>query len=94
MSIKKRPYVGTKRNSNESDMIMSATPVTTDSHPQYRKVKGAFRTKKAAMNVASHANPDALDDKSISELEELFGGSDSPDLDDDSDSEGDGQDAA
>ena len=69
-SMKARPYVGIK-HPKKTETFKSATKANTDTHPQYHTVKGPFKTNKGASFLANHANPKAMSQLSVSELERL-----------------------
>ena len=65
-----RPYVGIS-HSKDSVKIMSRSRVTTQTHPEYRIVKGPFKTHKGADYFHVHPNPLAMSVLSVNELEKL-----------------------
>jgi hypothetical protein len=78
---KKRPYVGIKHPA-KTEIVKSENPVTKQTHPQFHTVKGPFRTNKGAKFLANHANPKAMSNISISELERLAANSNDSDMGD------------
>ena len=81
--MKNRPYVGIKHPS-VTEIVHSATKVTKQTHPQYHTVKGPFKTTRAAKFLKNHANPKAMSNISVSELERLAQGLNGTDFDNDS----------